>query len=838
MASPVQKDSTSASSELKPLLRLIPLDDTVVFPNMGITLTIDVGDDERVVLVPRHDNECLEVGTVAEVSERIRLPGGGHAVAISGEHRALIGAAQTGPGGELRVEVDERRDEVPVDGRTRKLEREYRATVEEILELRGDDGRISAFLRAIAEPGALADSAGYSPSLTYDQKVELLRTLDVTERLELAVKLQRDSLAELQVRKRIREDVQEGAEKQQREYFLRKQMESVRKELGDDEASVVEEYRAKIDEAEMPEAVEEQALKELGRLERMGEQTGESSMIRTYLDWLIAVPWSKRSEEHLDPVAAREVLDADHAGLEDVKDRITEYLAVRKLRADRGIELDPKSGAILTLIGPPGTGKTSIGESIARATGREFVRMSLGGVRDEAEIRGHRRTYIGALPGRLVRALRDAGTMNPVILLDEVDKVGADWRGDPSAALLEVLDPAQNHSFRDHYLDVELDLSQVMFLATANVADTIPGPLLDRMEVIRFDGYTSEEKLAIAKGYLWPRQRERNGLREDEVTISDDVIRTVIAEYTREAGVRQLERELGRILRKTATRIASSLPDAGQAEGQKKAAGGTAAGEAEDKAAASARAAGSSKKAKPAKAQAKSAGSGAAKDTTVKFPVKIDLDAVRDALGRQKFFQESAARTATPGVATGLAVTGAGGDVLFVEATAMKSGGASGNGLVLTGQLGDVMKESARIALSYVRGHAEELGIEEGAFENREFHVHVPAGAIPKDGPSAGVAMVTALASLLSGRPVKHTVGMTGEVTLQGRVLPIGGLKQKALAAHAAGLTDLILPERNRGDLDEIPEEVREQMTFHPVMTVDEVLERALEPARDVAPLS
>ncbi len=667
---------------------------------------------------------------------------------------------------------------MPTDKRTRELEREYRATVEEILELRGDDGRISAFLRAIAEPGALADSAGYSPNLSYEQKVELLRTLDVTDRLELAVKLQRESLAELQVRKRIREDVQEGAEKQQREYFLRKQMDSIRKELGEDDASVADEYRTKIEDADMPEPVKEQALKELARLERMGEQTGESSMIRTYLDWLIAVPWGKRSEEHLDPVAARAVLDADHAGLEDVKDRVTEYLAVRKLRQDRGIEADPKSGAILTLIGPPGTGKTSIGESIARATGREFVRMSLGGVRDEAEIRGHRRTYIGALPGRLVRALRDAGTMNPVILLDEVDKVGADWRGDPSAALLEVLDPAQNHSFRDHYLDVELDLSQVMFLATANVADTIPGPLLDRMEVISFDGYTSEEKLAIAKGYLWPRQRDRNGLREDEVEISDDVLRTIISEYTREAGVRNLERKLGTVLRKTATQIASGK---------------------------------------------------------AKAPVKIDLELVRDALGRQKFFQESAARTATPGVATGLAVTGAGGDVLFVEATAMKGGGSGGNSLVLTGQLGDVMKESAQIALSYVRGHAEELGIDESAFENREFHVHVPAGAIPKDGPSAGVTMVTALASLLSGRPVKHTVGMTGEVTLQGRVLPIGGLKQKALAAHAAGLTDVILPERNRGDLDDIPEEVREQMTFHPVMTVQEVLDRALEPARDVA---
>jgi ATP-dependent Lon protease len=408
--------------------------------------------------------------------------------------------------------------------------------------------------------------------------------------------------------------------------------------------------------------------------------------------------------------------------------------------------------------------------------------MSLGGVRDEAEIRGHRRTYIGALPGRLVRALRDAGTMNPVILLDEVDKVGADWRGDPSAALLEVLDPAQNHSFRDHYLDVELDLSQVMFLATANVADTIPGPLLDRMEVISFDGYTTDEKLAIAKGYLWPRQRERNGLREDEVEIADEVLKTIISEYTREAGVRTLERQLGTVLRKTATKIASS-----QTNGA----------------------------------------------TPLKTPVKIDLEAVRDALGRQKFFQESAARTATPGVATGLAVTGTGGDVLFVEATAIKQG--KGGGLMLTGQLGDVMKESAQIALSYVRGHAEELGIDPAAFEGKEFHVHVPAGAIPKDGPSAGVTMVTALASLLSNRPVKHTVGMTGEVTLQGRVLPIGGLKQKVLAAHAAGLTDVILPERNRGDLDDIPEEVREQMTFHPVMTVQEVLDRALEPARDVA---
>jgi ATP-dependent Lon protease len=859
---PAPRPDAVSRAESRQLLRLIPLDDTVVFPNMGITLTVDVGEDERVVLVPRHENEFLEVGTIAEVEDHLRLPGGGRAVTLSGQHRALIGAAQTGTDGELRVEIDERPDGVPTDGRTRNLEREYRAIVEEILELRGDDGRIAAFLRAIVEPGPLADSAGYSPNLSYAQKVELLRTLDVADRLELAVKLQRESLAELQVRKRIREDVQDGAEKQQREYFLRKQMESIRKELGEDEGSIADEYRTKIEAAQMPEEVEKQALKELGRLERMGEQTGESSMIRTYLDWLIALPWSKRSEEHLDPAGAREVLDADHAGLEDVKDRIVEYLAVRKLRQDRGIEADPKSGAILTLIGPPGTGKTSIGESIARALGREFVRMSLGGVRDEAEIRGHRRTYIGALPGRLVRALRDAGTMNPVILLDEVDKVGADWRGDPSAALLEVLDPAQNHSFRDHYLDVELDLSQVMFIATANVADTIPGPLLDRMEVIRFDGYTSEEKLAIAKGYLWPRQRDRNGLLEGEVEISDELLRLIVAEYTREAGVRNLERELGTLLRKTATKIASSQPAATASAPKSEAVEAGAEAEAAEVGAepveanaepeaakvnaqpdAEAVEAGTEQPAAEAVAadaeavEAVAEREAAERRPAIGTPVEIDLDAVRDALGRQRFFQESASRTATPGVATGLAVTGTGGDVLFVEATAMKSSGSGGGGggLVLTGQLGDVMKESARIALSYVRGHAEEIGIDESAFEGQEFHVHVPAGAIPKDGPSAGVTMVTALASLLSGRAVKHTVGMTGEVTLQGRVLPIGGFKQKALAAHAAGLTDVILPERNRGDLDDIPKEVREQMTFHPVMTVQEVLDRALEPTRDVA---
>jgi ATP-dependent Lon protease len=751
-------------------LLLVPLDDIVVFPNMNVTLTVDVGDEERVLLVPKHDDGYAKVGTVAEVTDRIRLPGGGRAVALNGLHRGIAGAAGTDPQGRLFVEVEERPDEESADGRIRELEREYRAVVEEILELRGDDGRIAAFVRSISEPGALADTSGYSPDLTFEQKVRLLETVDVRERLELALELQRERLALMQVRRRIQEDVESGVEKQQREYILRRQLDSIRKELGDDEASVVEEYRAKIDEAEMPENVLEQAERELSRLERMGDQTPEATVIRNYLDWLLAIPWSKRSEERLDPQYTREVLDADHAGLDDVKDRIVEYIAVEKLRKERGVEQDRRSGVILTLIGPPGTGKTSIGESIARATGREFVRMSLGGIRDEAEIRGHRRTYIGALPGRLVRALRDAGTMNPVIMLDEVDKVGADWRGDPSSALLEVLDPAQNHSFRDHYLDVELDLSQVLFIATGNMAETIPGPLLDRMEVIRFDGYTTDEKVAIAKGYLWPRQVERNGLREDEVGISDEALEIVVTEYTREAGVRQLERELGTVLRKTATRVASD---------------------------------------------------------EVETPVQLDEEGVREALGRRKFFREVAERTAVPGVATGLAATATGGDVLFIEATSHKDG----DRLVLTGQLGDVMKESAQIALSSVRALSTKLGIDEELFEKRSFHVHVPAGAIPKDGPSAGITMATALASLLTERPVKHTVGMTGEITLQGRVLPIGGLKQKVLAAHAAGITDIIIPERNRADLVDIPENVRDEIAFHPVMSIDEVLGLALEDA-------
>lgn len=762
-------------------LLLVPLDDAIVFPSVTATLSIDVGDEDQVFLLPRRDGEFARVGVIADVVERGNSPRGETVATVVGQRRGLAGIAHSDEfdPDALRIEVQEIHDGHPEDEHTKELVREYRAIVEEILELRNADSRITAFLRGVTEPGELADTSGLSPDLNFDQKFELLDTLNVTARLEKAVEFQRERLAELQVRSKIRDDVESGAQQQQREYFLREQMKSIRKELGDDDASLIEEYEQKIADAGMPEAIEEQAEKELRRLERQGEQSGESSMIRSYLDWLIAVPWSKRSDEKLDPVYTREVLDSDHAGLDDVKRRITEFVAVRKLRQEREVEADSRAdGAILTLVGPPGTGKTSIGESVAKALGREFVRISLGGVHDEAEIRGHRRTYIGSMPGRIVRALRDAETMNPVILLDEIDKVGADWRGDPSAALLEVLDPAQNHSFRDHYLDVEIDLSQVVFLATANMLDTIPAPLLDRMEIIAFDGYTTEEKRAIARDYLLPRQVKRNGLNEDEVDVDDAVLADLIAEYTREAGVRQLEREIGKLLRRAATRIASGESEA---------------------------------------------------------PVKVDEPFLREALGKQKFWQESVERTAIPGVSTGLAVTGTGGDVLFIEATAMDGE----KGMVLTGQLGDVMKESARIALSYVRSHREALGIDADAFD-KEFHLHVPAGAIPKDGPSAGTAMTTALVSLLTGRPVKHTVGMTGEVTLQGRVLPIGGLKQKVLAAHAAGLTEVLLPFRNKADLDDVPEEVREAMTFHPVSSIEEVIDLALEPAgstADVAPM-
>jgi ATP-dependent Lon protease len=764
------------------ILPLLPLTTGVVLPGMVVTLTLESEEAKRAVdaareadgtilLVPKVGGSYARIGTVAKVEDVGVLPSGMDALVIRGTGRARVGLGVPGTGEATWVQIEAAGDENSDTRRARELAREYRATVEGIVEARGVSG-VAEFLRGINDPAAMADTSGYSPDLEFEQKIEVLETLDVEKRLELVLGWARDTLAEASLKDKIRSDVAEGLQRNQREFLLRQQMEAIQKELGEDgDEDIVGEYRTKIAEAEMPEGVRKEAERELGRLERTSEQSPEYGWIRTYLDWMTELPWNKRSEDNLDIVEARRVLDADHTGLEDVKDRIVEYLAVRKLREERGLGLATGrgSGAILTLIGPPGVGKTSLGESVARALGRKFVRISLGGIHDEAEIRGHRRTYVGALPGRIVRAMKEAGTKNPVFMLDEIDKVGADWRGDPSSALLEVLDPAQNHSFRDHYLEVDLDLSEVLFIATGNLAETIPGPLMDRMEVIRLDGYTEDEKVGIARDHLLSRQVERNGLHDGEVEITDGALRAVVGDYTREAGVRNLERELGKVLRKAATKIAS---------------------------------------------------------TEVTPPLTVDADDVRSYLGRPKFFFEAAERTAVPGVATGLAVTGAGGDVLFIEATRMDGPGQEG--LTLTGQLGDVMKESAQIALSYVRSHAKELQVDPKLLEGR-FHVHVPAGAVPKDGPSAGVAMTTAIASLLSDRPVRSTVAMTGEVTLQGRVLPIGGVKQKVLAAHRAGLREVILPKRNEGDLDEVPEAVREEMTFHIAEDVGEVLAVALE---------
>jgi ATP-dependent Lon protease len=752
---------------------------------MVVTLTIESDEarhalaasessDGELLLVPRIGSRYAKIGTVAKVEDIGRLRSGLEALVIRGMHRAVVGTGVAGTGETTWVQFDPRPDPDTTSDRARELAREYRATIQNIVEARGIP-EVADFLRGIADPGQIADTAGYSPDLSFEQKLEVLETLDVEQRLEKVLGWAKDVLAELELKDKIRTDVREGMEKNQREYLLRQQMDAIRKELGDDTGdNVVEEYRKKIADANMPESARTEAERELGRLERTSEQSPEYGWIRTYLDWMTEIPWDVRTEDNLEITDARRILDEDHTGLDDVKDRIVEYLAVRKLRQERGLgpAAGRGSGAILTLVGPPGVGKTSLGESVARALGRKFVRISLGGIHDEAEIRGHRRTYVGALPGRIVRALKEAGTKNPVMMLDEVDKVGADWRGDPSSALLEVLDPAQNHTFRDHYLEVDLDLSEVLFISTANVSETIPGPLLDRMEVIRLDGYTEDEKVAIARAHLLERQEERNGLRDEEVEITDDAIRQVVADYTGEAGVRNLERELGKVLRKVATRLASG-------------------------------------------------------DATA--PVRVHVADIREYLGRPRFFFEAGERTSVPGVATGLAVTGTGGDVLFIEATRLEG---EGQGLTLTGQLGDVMKESVQIALSYVRSHAGELGIAPERLVGG-FHVHVPAGAVPKDGPSAGVTMVTALASLLSGVPVKSTVGMTGEVTLQGRVLPIGGVKQKVLAAHRARLTEVILPKRNEGDLEDVPEQVREEIMFHTVETVDEVLAIALERAAE-----
>jgi ATP-dependent Lon protease len=773
-------------------LPLLPLKEGVILPHMVVTISVDSESSDEsfeaiaaarradglVLLVPRVEGQYARIGTVGKLEDNAPQGAGmvvGEEVYIvRGLYRAVVGRGVPGLGNATWVEADVAEDPNIYPQEVHALAKEYRATVENILEMRGERG-VARFLRGINNPGHLADTAGYAPYLTFDQKKQILETIDVKERLNKLMEWSKETLADFSLKDKIHKDVAEGMEKTQREFLLRQQMEAIRKELGEEGDDVVAEYRAKFEKINMPDDVRKEVNKELDRLERTSAQNPEQGYIRNYLDWMVELPWDNRSDDNFDINEARAVLDADHTGLDDVKDRIIEFLAVKKLRDERGMGAVQGRGlgAIITLVGPPGVGKTSLGESVARAMGRKFARVSLGGIHDEAEIRGHRRTYVGALPGRIVRALKEAGTKNPVIMFDEIDKVGADWRGDPASALLEVLDPAQNHSFRDHYLDVDLDLSEVLFIPTANVAETIPGPLLDRMEIVRLDGYTEQEKLGIAKHHLMRRQIERNGLNEGEVTLTDAALLKVIGDYTREAGVRNLEREIGKVLRKAATKIA-----AGQ----------------------------------------------------VQTPLTIDAGDVKEYLGRIKFHFEAAERTGVPGVSTGLAVTGHGGDVLFIEATEMEGK----PGLTLTGQLGDVMKESAQIALSYVRSHAEQLGIS-GTFENRSFHLHVPAGAVPKDGPSAGTAMTTALVSLLTGRPVKETVAMTGEVTLQGNVLPIGGVKQKLLAAHRAGMKDVILPYRNEADLDDVPESVLAELNVHLAKRIEEVLAIALEPKESLA---
>jgi ATP-dependent Lon protease len=780
-------DGTGSRLDGPLTLPVLPLSTGVVLPQMVVTIALETDEaraaadaarsavDGRVLLVPRIDGRYASVGTVAAIEDRGNLRGGLEALVVRGLRRGVIGAGVPGTGDALWVRVGDAVETSTDTAAARDLARRYTATVENILEARGVGGLADA-LKGMDDPGAVADMAGYSPDLDAAAKTRVLETLDVEARLELVLGWAEETLAELALKEQIRRDVTDGMEKTQREFLLRQQLAAIRKELGEesDADGALEQVRALVEDEAVPEQVRDAVRRELGRLERTSEQSPEHGWIRTWLDTIAEMPWTERAEDSLDLAGARATLDADHNGLDDVKDRIVEHLAVRTRRAERGATADSRgSGAIITLVGPPGVGKTSLGESVARAMGRPFVRVALGGVRDEAEIRGHRRTYVGAMSGRIARAIADAGVMNPVLMLDEVDKLAADWRGDPSSALLEVLDPAQNHTFRDHYLEVDLDLSDVVFIATANVVDTIPGPLLDRMEVVQLDGYTEAEKVDIARDHLLARQRERNGLDDGEVSVSDEALGVIVRDHTREAGVRGLERAVGKLLRKAATALSTGEATA---------------------------------------------------------PVVVDGEAdVRRWLGRPRFFAEVAERTSVPGVATGLAVTGVGGDVLFIEASSMADGGDAG--LTLTGQLGDVMKESGTIALSYVRSHADGLGVGPADFENRRFHLHVPAGAVPKDGPSAGVTMVTALTSLLSGRPVRPTVGMTGEVTLQGNVLPIGGVKQKVLAAHRAGLTEVVLPARNGGDLEDVPEAVREQMTFHLAAHVDDVLAVALEPA-------
>ena len=775
-------------------LPVLFLNDLVVLPGMVVPIELDdssrgaidtarASSESELLVAPRLEDRYASYGVLASIVQVGRLASGEAAAVIRAERRVKIGSGVSGPGAALWVEAEEL-PEQPITETITELAAEYKSLVVATLQRR-DAWQVIDTVNQVTDPSTLADLAGYASWLSDEQKRRLLETPDVAERLTILIDWAKEHLAEVEVNDKIASDVREGMEKNQREFLLRQQLNAIRKELGEDEPEGAEDYRTRIEAAELPDDIRKAALREVGKLERGSDQSPEAGYLRTWLDTILDLPWGTKTEDSTDIDAAREILDADHHGLDDVKDRMVEYLAVRARRAQRGLEVvgGRGSGAVLALVGPPGVGKTSLGESVARALGRKFVRVALGGVRDEAEIRGHRRTYVGALPGRIVRAITESGSMNPVVLLDEIDKVGSDYRGDPAAALLEVLDPAQNHTFRDHYLEVDLDLSDVLFLATANVIETIPQALLDRMELVSLDGYTEDDKIAIARDFLLPRQLERAALTADEIRVSDEALREIAANYTREPGVRQMERLLAKALRKAATKLTKAdAPDR----------------------------------------------------------LEIEPTNLRDYLGRPRFTPEAHERTAIPGVSTGLAVTGMGGDVLFVEASAepvtgppidASTGSGRRGGLTLTGQLGDVMKESAQIALSYVRAHAEQLGITDPSVLDRQIHIHVPAGAIPKDGPSAGVTMVTALTSMAVGRPVRSEVGMTGEVTLNGRVLPIGGVKQKLLAAQRAGLTTVFLPKRNEPDLDDVPAEVLEAIDVRLSTDVAELVAQAIEPA-------
>jgi len=781
-------------------LPILPLRGLVVYPQTAVPLTIgqprsvrlvdDVVSGERLIgLVASRDPELeapgpkdlYTVGTVAAIHRLFRAPDGTIRLLVQGIARFRLGEfVQEEPYLKAKVEPfpETLEEGLEVEALARNVRDQFARIADLIPSIPGE---LVASVTSLEDPLQTVYTVANFQRMDLEEAQEILELDPISAKLKKLIAILVREVEMLEIGQKIQNEARSEIEKMQREYFLREQLKAIQRELGegDEQAAEIEEFRQKIEAAGMSEEAEKQARRELDRLSRLPTAAAEYGVIRTYLDWLVSLPWSVLTEDQLDIQHARQVLDEDHYGLEDVKERILEFLAVRKLRRERAEELQvaeedairrEREGVILCFIGPPGVGKTSLGRSVARALGRKFVRISLGGVRDEAEIRGHRRTYIGAMPGRIIQALRRVGTRNPVFMLDEVDKLVFDFHGDPASALLEVLDPEQNAEFRDHYLEVAFDLSQVFFITTANYMDNIPAPLLDRMEVIHLSSYTESEKVAIARGYLIPRQIRENGLRAEEIEFTDEGLREIIRHYTREAGVRNLEREIGAVCRKVVTRIAEGTVE----------------------------------------------------------KVTVTPERVREFLKRPRFrsTEEIAERTAVPGVATGLAWTPTGGDVLFVEATAMPGS----KGFQLTGSLGNVMQESARAALSYVRAHAEELGLPPDFFEKVDIHLHVPAGAQPKDGPSAGVTMVTALASLLTGRNVRPDVAMTGEITLRGQVLPVGGIKEKVLAAHRFGIQTVILPKRNQDDLEDLSDEVRQALEFIFVEHVDEVLQAALEP--------